>query len=257
MSKGNEGPNKVDVLGVQVASLTREEAMTRLCHMARDGGSHHVVTVNPEFVMMAQHDPAFRRVLNAADLAIPDGAGIVWAARLLHGCHCERITGVDSVLSLACYAADADLRPFLLGAAPGVGEQTAEVLRRRYPGLQIAGVYAGSPTPEEEDAIVTRILDARPDLLFVAYGAPQQDLWIARTRQRLQVPLAMGVGGSFDFISGRRRRAPLWMQRWGLEWLNRLYHEPWRWRRMLALPRFALAVLAVRVFDPSVARRRL
>lgn len=109
--------------------------------------------------------------------------------------------------------------------------------------MQIAGTYAGSPHPAEDDAITARVLAAQPDILFVAYGAPAQDLWIARHQEGLRVPLAMGVGGAFDFVAGVRRRAPPWVQRGHLEWLYRLIQEPWRWRRQLALPRFALAVL--------------
>ncbi len=109
--------------------------------------------------------------------------------------------------------------------------------------MQIVGVFAGSPRADEEEAIVARIAAARPHVLFVAYGAPAQDLWIARTQPRLQIPLAMGVGGSLDFIAGVRQRAPASVQRLHLEWLFRLLQEPWRWRRQLALPRFVWAVL--------------
>jgi N-acetylglucosaminyldiphosphoundecaprenol N-acetyl-beta-D-mannosaminyltransferase len=109
--------------------------------------------------------------------------------------------------------------------------------------LELAGTYAGSPAPGEEDAIIERIRAAHADVLCVAYGAPAQDLWIRRNLSRLPVAVAMGVGGSYDFLSGRQRRAPYIMQRMGLEWLYRLYREPWRWRRMLAIPRFMLQVI--------------
>jgi N-acetylglucosaminyldiphosphoundecaprenol N-acetyl-beta-D-mannosaminyltransferase len=131
----------------------------------------------------------------------------------------------------------------LLGAAPGVAEETATRLQSLAPGLQIAGTYAGTPAQTEEDAIIERVRAAQADILCVAYGAPAQDLWIYRNLSRLPVALAVGVGGAYDFISGRQRRAPRLMQRLGLEWLYRLYREPWRWRRMLALPRFALRVI--------------
>jgi N-acetylglucosaminyldiphosphoundecaprenol N-acetyl-beta-D-mannosaminyltransferase len=154
---------------------------------------------------------------------------------------------VDTVVRVAALAAERGYRLYLLGAAPGVAEEAARRLVDAHPGLVIAGTYAGSPAPEEEDAIVARITAAAPDVLFVAYGAPKQDLWIARNLERLRVPVVMGVGGAFDFISGRARRAPAWMQRMGLEWLHRLIHQPWRWRRMLALPRFLFAVVADRL----------
>jgi N-acetylglucosaminyldiphosphoundecaprenol N-acetyl-beta-D-mannosaminyltransferase len=135
---------------------------------------------------------------------------------------------------------------FYLGAAPGVAERTAEILAARHPGLPVAGCYAGSPAPEEEDGIVARVRAARTDLLFVAYGAPRQDLWLDRNLARTGAAVGIGVGGAFDFVAGVATRAPRWVQRLGLEWLHRLACEPWRWRRQLALPAFAWRVLTGR-----------
>lgn len=205
--------------------------------------SRHVCTVNPEFVMIAQRDVNFFNILNRADLCIPDGVGLLWAARWLGRRLPQRVTGSDGLPLIAERAAKAGWRLYLLGAAPGVAEKAADVLRGRYPGLQIAGTYAGSPAPDEEDAIVQRVNASGADLLFVAYGAPEQDKWIARNLPRLQVKMAMGVGGAFDFIAGLVPRAPLWMRRLGLEWLYRLYLQPSRIGRMTRLPRFVLAVL--------------
>src|SRR5690606_38622524 len=141
---------------------------------------------------------------------------------------------------IAEQAAKKGWRLFLLGAAPGVADKTANILRQKHPGLHIAGTYSGSPAPEEEDGIVALVNASNADILFVAYGAPEQDKWIARNLPRLHVAMAMGVGGAFDFIAGIVPRAPQWMQRMGLEWLYRLYLQPWRIRRMLRLPRFVL-----------------
>ncbi|MBC7871026.1 MAG: WecB/TagA/CpsF family glycosyltransferase [Chitinophagaceae bacterium] len=193
--------------------------------------------------MMAHQDLNFRNILRRADLCIPDGVGLLWAARYLGQPLPERVTGSDGVPKIAERAAKAGWRLYLLGAAPGIAEKTAAVLQSRYPGLQIAGIYSGSPAPEEEDAIVERVNASGADILFVAYGAPNQDKWIARNLQRLHVSMAMGVGGTFDFIAGIIPRAPLWMQRAGLEWLFRLYLQPRRIGRMMRLPRFVLAVL--------------
>jgi N-acetylglucosaminyldiphosphoundecaprenol N-acetyl-beta-D-mannosaminyltransferase len=207
-------------------------------------GLHQVCTTNPEFVMRAQEDAEFRQVLQEADLCIPDGVGLVWASRWLGRPLPERVPGSELVYHLAELAAREGWRLFLLGAEPGVAEAAAAVFQAQYPGLIIAGTYAGSPEPAENEAIVQRINDSGADLLFVAYGAPRQDKWIAHNRAACQtVRVAMGVGGALDFASGRAVRAPRWLQKLGLEWLHRLYHEPWRWRRMLALPRFALKVL--------------
>jgi N-acetylglucosaminyldiphosphoundecaprenol N-acetyl-beta-D-mannosaminyltransferase len=208
-------------------------------------GLHQIATTNPEFVMRAQQDAAFRQVLWQADLCIPDGVGLLIAAQWLGRPLPQRVPGSELVYHLAELAAENRWRLFLLGAAEGVAEAAAVILQQQYPGLIIAGTYAGSPDPSENAAIVRRINDSQADMLFVAYGAPRQDKWIARNKESLTaVRLAMGVGGSLDFITGRAVRAPRWLQNLGLEWFYRLIREPWRWRRMLALPRFALKVLA-------------
>jgi N-acetylglucosaminyldiphosphoundecaprenol N-acetyl-beta-D-mannosaminyltransferase len=203
--------------------------------LIESGISHQLVTVNTEFVMAAQKDAEFKAIIHAAALALPDGFGLLLAARFLGHPLKKRVTGVDTVQRVAELAAGKGYRLFLLGAAEGVADLCAQRLRDNYPNLQIVGTYAGSPVVEEEDKIVALVQQAKPDVLFVAYGAPQQ------------VPLAMGVGGAFDFIAEVAVRAPQWMQRLGLEWLHRLYREPWRWRRMLALPRFAGLVMRERL----------
>ncbi len=210
-----------------------------------------VVTVNTEFVMEARRNSAFREVINSAALVVADGIGIVWATRLGKTPVPERITGTDTIMALAKRCARSGYRLYLLGAAPGVAEQAGARLRAIAPGLEIAGTYAGSPAPGEEDGILERLHVANADVLCVAYGAPAQELWIKRNLARLPVAVAMGVGGAFDFLSGRQRRAPRLMQRLGLEWLYRLYREPWRWRRMLAIPRFMMIVLIKRNSKPS------
>ncbi|MFQ5946032.1 MAG: WecB/TagA/CpsF family glycosyltransferase, partial [Anaerolineae bacterium] len=149
----------------------------------------------------------------------------------------------DTVFELAGAAATRGWRLFLLGAAEGIAERASQALRERHPSLQVVGTLAGSPSSDDEELISRAIRAARPHVLLVAFGAPIQDLWIAQNLDRLGVPVAMGVGGSFDFIAGLAPRAPGWMQRLGVEWLYRLIKEPWRWRRMLALPRFASRVL--------------
>lgn len=249
-STGNGLPS-VTILGIRVHDISAREAIDQLVLMARGADSHHVVTVNPEYVMIAQRNRQFRQVLNNAALSLPDGSGLLWAIRAAGTPLRERVTGIDTVEAFAARAAQHGLRLFLLGAAEGVAEKAARMLCQKHPGLIIAGTYAGSPSPEEEDEICERIRRAQPDVLLVAYGAPQQDLWIARNLKRLKVPVAMGVGGTFDFIAGVSVRAPRWMQQCGLEWLHRLIREPYRWRRMLALPRFVVAVLRERLSGQS------
>lgn len=238
-----ERPPCLYILGVRVDAVTSHEALVWIEAFVRQGGAHQVVTVNPEFIMAAQRNPAFRDVLNHAALAIPDGARILWAARRLGRPLAEQVAGVDLVECIAARAASVGWRLFLLGAGPGVARRAAEVLQARYPGLSIAGTYAGSPAPEEEEEIITRVRAAQADILFVAYGAPAQDLWLARNLARTGASVGMGVGGSFDYIAGVVKRAPRWMRERGLEWLYRLIRQPWRWRRMAVLPRFVIAVM--------------
>jgi N-acetylglucosaminyldiphosphoundecaprenol N-acetyl-beta-D-mannosaminyltransferase len=238
-------PDSITILGVRVDDVTYEETLARIEGLIQEGRPHQIVTVNPEFIVAAQSDAEFLEILNAAALALPDGVGVVWASRLLGQRHPlrERVAGSDLVPQIAALAEERGYRLFLLGAAVGVAEEAARRLCQQNPGLAIAGTHAGSPSPDEEDEIVALVREARPHVLFVAYGAPAQDKWIARNLERLGVPICMGVGGTFDFIAGVAVRAPLWVQRLGLEWLYRLWHEPWRWQRMLALPRFIWLVL--------------
>jgi N-acetylglucosaminyldiphosphoundecaprenol N-acetyl-beta-D-mannosaminyltransferase len=191
------------------------------------------------------------QVLNDASLATADGVGILMAARWLGTPIRERVTGVALVERIAKQAAIRGWRIFFLGAAPGVAEKAAQVLRHRYAGLQIAGAYAGSPSIIEEPFVRQQVLDANPDILLVAYGHPAQDLWIARNQALLNVRLAIGVGGTFDEIVGLVPHAPAWMHRVGLKWLWRLIQQPWRYKRIYtAVVQFPLAILLRRASAP-------
>jgi N-acetylglucosaminyldiphosphoundecaprenol N-acetyl-beta-D-mannosaminyltransferase len=216
-----------------------------LAHLYMAGSRcHQIATVNPEFVMAAGKDRQFMHVLQNADLCIPDGIGLLYASRWMGTPLPERVAGSELVYHLAEQAAQFGWRLFLLGAAPGVADDAATKFQALYPNLEIAGTYAGSPDIVHNDSIVSLINQSEADLLFVAYGAPNQDKWIARNQEVLStVRLAIGVGGSLDFVTGRSQRAPEWVQGFGLEWLFRLVKEPWRWRRMLALPQFAIRML--------------
>jgi N-acetylglucosaminyldiphosphoundecaprenol N-acetyl-beta-D-mannosaminyltransferase len=242
---------RVVILGVAIDDVLMDEAIAAVARFIDEGGPHQIVTVNPEFVMEARRNRAFRRVLAAADLATPDGFGIILAARWRGTPLRGRVTGIDLTERIAAEAARRGWSLFLLGAAPGVAERAAAALQRANPGLRIAGCYAGSPRPADEPPIRERILAARPDVLLVAYGHPAQDLWIARNQPLLRVPVAIGVGGTFDELAGVVPRAPALMQRLGLKWLYRLIVQPWRWRRiMTAAPLFLWTVLREgRAFD--------
>ena len=231
------------LMGAPIHDVTMAETLALIAQWIDTGGVHQIATVNPEFLMKARHDPEFRATLQRAALCIPDGIGVLWATRLRGKKLRERVAGSDLVPLLSAEAAPHGWRIFYLGAAPGVAEKAAGILAARYPGLNVAGCYAGSPAPEEDDDIVARVCAAQTDILLVAYGAPKQDLWLDRNLARTGAAVGIGVGGSFDFIAGVSQRAPRWIQRLGLEWLYRLAREPWRWRRQLALPHFAWLVL--------------
>lgn len=237
-------PAQIRILGVRIDNLSEDQALARAAAMVAAGGPHQIATVNPEFVMEARRSGAFRRVLAAADMATPDGVGLLLVARLRGRPLRGRVTGVELVGRLAAEAARRGWSLFLLGAAPGVAERAAAALQARHPGLRIAGCHAGSPDPAEEPRIRALVRAARPDILLVAYGHPRQELWIARNQPLLRVPLALGVGGALDFIAGVVPRAPAWLRRLGLEWLYRLARQPWRWRRIVvAVPLFLWAAL--------------
>lgn len=221
-------------------ALTLAATAERICALIEAGQRAHIVTLNPELVMRARRDAGLARVMHAARLVTADGAGVVWALRLAGQPIPERVTGVDLALALVERAAARGLPVFLLGAAPGVAEATAEALTRRWPALRIAGCWGGTPRPGDDAEAIQRIRASGARLALVAYGAPAQEMWIARNLPALPGVAALGVGGAFDMLAGRLPRAPRWMRAAGLEWLFRLAREPWRWRRMLALPRFAL-----------------
>jgi N-acetylglucosaminyldiphosphoundecaprenol N-acetyl-beta-D-mannosaminyltransferase len=240
--------NSVHILGVRVDDVTMDAALESVAQFMQEPRLHQIASVNPEFIMAARRNPEFARVLEENDLNLPDGANLIRASRFLRKPLRQRVAGSDLIWHLGERAAQEGWRIFFLGAREGVAEQASEKLLARYPRLQIAGVYAGSPQPRHDAEQVGRVIASGAQILFVAYGAPAQDLWIARNRTPLSgsVRVAMGVGGAFDFIAGRVPRAPMWMQSAGLEWLFRLIQEPRRWRRQLALVEFTWQVLRAR-----------
>lgn len=246
---------RVAVLGVPVDLVTQSEAVQWVADAVKDSRPRQVVTVNPELVMHSRRNPALAAVLSGADLCVPDGTGVVWAARRRGLTLPARVTGVDLIPALAARGASAGWRFFLLGGRPGVAEATAAVLGRQHPRLIVAGTLAPSAELVNDVATAAAVRAAATDVLLVAYGAPAQELWIARNLERTGAAVAIGVGGAFDFLSGRAPRAPTWMRRHSLEWLHRLIRQPWRWRRMVALPQFVGLVLRENDLNiPSIGR---
>ena len=205
-----------------------------------------VATATAEMIMRATKDAALRDVLAAAALVVPDGAGTVWAARHLGHAMPERVAGYDLVQELLRRAPAAHRRIYFFGAAPGVAEKAKAKAEQLYPGIKIVGVRDGFFSADMNDAIISDIRTARPDLLLVALGVPKQEKWIHEHLAALGVPVAIGVGGTLDVMAGVMKRAPRWMQKAKLEWLFRGMLQPKRAGRLLALPKFVLKVHAAR-----------
>lgn len=234
---------RVSLLDIPIDALSQRDALLQISGFFKAEGQFHIATPNPEMLVEAQKNVEFRNVLKNTALNLPDGVGLVWAAKRRGTPLPERVTGTDTMEKLCSPTLRIcpPERVFLLGAAPGIAETASEVLRQKNPALRIVGTHAGSPKAEEEEEIIQKINAAQPTLLFVAFGAPAQDLWIARNLAKLKtVKVAMGVGGAFDFLVGKQKRAPQIMRKIGLEWLWRLIREPRRigriWRAVVVFP---------------------
>lgn len=253
---------RIEIAGVPFDPVTEEDAMTAIEVFMKGEYLRHIVTPNPEMVLEAGSNPAFKKILRKADLSLPDGTGILWAAHYLslrkprsffarRGQFLAslfsivfsparlkkplpaRVTGTDMLYRITEASQEHKWRIFLLGAAPGVAQKAMDRLLEKYPRAIFAGAYSGEPAPTRESNILSILKAAHPDLLFVAYGHPAQEEWIARNARKLgTVKVAIGVGGAFDFAAGVTKRAPRLMQRMGLEWLWRLMREPRRLKRI-------------------------
>lgn len=229
---------QIIILGVPIDDLNMDQALNRLDEFIevgrKEGKSHHVATINADFAVKARTDPELNKILLEIDMATADGMPLVWGARLL-GMHLEgRVTGADLVPALAERSAQKGHTLYFLGAGPGVAAKAADILQARYPGVKIVGIVSPPKSSifQMDPQILTDIKEKKPDILLVALGNPKQEKWISLYRQELSVPVMIGVGGTFDFIAGRTKRAPQWMQKRGLEWVFRLIQEPKRlWKR--------------------------
>ena len=253
---------RINIAGVHFDPVRYDDVLMAVEVFVHSERQHMIVTPNPEMVVNALGHPKFKSLLNAASLSIPDGIGILWAAyylsqsrsksrfaeffrvlaslfkvliksKAIYSILPQRVTGSDLLLKIVERSQQTRWRIFLLGAAPGVAEAAVNRLLKRYPRAIFAGSFAGTPAHSHEDELVQRINITQPDILFVAYGSPAQEEWVARNLEKLTtVKVAIGVGGAIDFAAGRAKRAPLFMQRFGLEWLWRLCRQPSRWGRI-------------------------
>lgn len=243
MSVGGTGKAMRDLvvlLGIPIDNLDMDQTLERIeefIHAGRaTGKGHQVATINVDFIVKASRDQELRYLLQNVDLATADGMPLLWASRLLRTPLKSRVTGIDLVSLLAGWAAKKRFSIYLLGAGPGIATQAAEIMKQMNPDLIIAGVSSPPflPVLEMDPSIQNEIRKAHPDILLVAFGNPKQEKWIGMVGQGLNAPVMIGVGGSLDFITGNTKRAPVWVQSIGLEWLSRLVQEPRRlWQRYL------------------------
>ncbi|MEK4513113.1 WecB/TagA/CpsF family glycosyltransferase [Paenibacillus sp. FSL K6-2524] len=233
----------VSIFGVPFCKWGMKETVSYLSEVVSSGRPHQVITANPIMMMAAKEDPAYKKMMQQADLIVPDGTGVVWAAKMGGVPVTERVPGFDLLHELMKQGDRHGWRVYLLGASKEVIQEAARRLALQYPTAEIVGYRDGFFGPEQDREVIDNIVQAAPHLLFVARGADTQEPWIAKHKKELGVPVVMGVGGSFDVISGRTKRAPMLFRKLKIEWLYRLLKEPTRFRRMLALPKFALWVL--------------
>lgn len=237
MQFSSEEPT-VDLFGVRFSDLTRDELCERIERVVRADAHMYIVTANVDHIVRCQTDPLFRDAYNNAGTVVCDGKPLIWMSRLFGMPLKEKLSGSDLVGDLSEFAAKSGLSVYFFGAADGVAAKTAENLQQRIPDLKIAGVCSPPMEFYRDDAqtaaAVESISQARPDICFVALGSPQQEIWMYKCHRECGAAVMIGVGASFDFLAGRIKRAPRWMQSAGLEWVWRLCLEPRRlWRRYL------------------------
>ncbi|HEY8315073.1 MAG TPA: WecB/TagA/CpsF family glycosyltransferase [Candidatus Baltobacteraceae bacterium] len=234
----------MEILGCRLDPIDTDAATDAITGFVRERRGAQIVTLGTEMVVYAQKDAAFRQIVNACTLSLCDTIGLLAVARSRGASLRERVTGVELIERIGARAASDGLRLFLLGGAPGIAQRAALTLQTRYPHLQIAGARDGYFADDESVRVVEEIRASGADVLFAGLGSPRQEVWLARHLRATGCGAGIGVGGSFDVISGNVRRAPVVWRRMGVEWLYRLIKEPKRWRRQLALPQFVYLIAA-------------
>jgi len=238
---------KTDILGVGVDIVTMKEARQRIKGFLAEDKPHQIFTPNPEMIMLAHKDPAFKKILNEAEMVIPDGIGVVLASKLNRHKIRERVPGCDLMEAMFGDIKDTDATVYFLGAAPGVAEAARKQMTKKYPGLKIVGVADGYFDTEKEKLILTELRQKKPDILLVGLSMGKQEKWIHAHKDELPVKVLCGIGGSLNIFSGTVKRAPAFFRKLGLEWFYRLLCQPWRLKRQLILPVFAMRVLVYKI----------
>jgi len=222
-----------DILGVKINKISTDDLNAKIQAFLRSETGHYIVTANPEIVILTQEDHVFRDIVNKADLVVPDGVGLIFASKIISRKNSlrERAQGIDLIYRIAKNFNNAGqkISIFFLGARGENAKLAAKRMKKNFPNIEIAGFFGGEADEKGDKVALSIINQARPNIVFVAYGAPSQEKWIARNLKKMPtVRLAIGVGGAFDVISGKIKRAPFWMRNIGLEWLWRLIKEPSR-----------------------------
>ena len=230
--------NRVNVLGVGIDNLTLSEAVDKALSLISEHRCAYMVTPNPEIVMAAWDDPKVSKAIENADLVIPDGVGVMQAARILGTPLREHMPGIDAATEIIKRLASRGGSVFLYGARPGVAEKAAERMKQRFPELVICGTNDGYGN--DDGAVVSKINAAKPDFVMVCLGVPKQELWMAKHAAKLDAGLMAGLGGTIDVFSGQVKRAPLIWQKLNLEWLYRCFEEPKRFRKIKRIPQFII-----------------
>ena len=251
-------PESIEAFGVKLSPVSMQEALDRVETFIASGQSHQILTTDANAILTSRNDPDYLKIMRGASMTTPDGFGVIWGARLLNLPIYERVTGVDMVTGICERAAQKSYKIYILGSNEGVAATAARNLEQKYPGLEVVGTHhgfwrrdgkEGGFSAQESDEIMADVIaEAAPDVLFVAMGIPMQEKFIAAQLQRMKVPVSIGVGGSFDVYSGKFTRAPVAVQRIGLEWLYRVWVEPTRWKRMGYVPKFMLVALKTWLF---------
>ena len=271
---------KINILGIKINQITFQEVFDKIDFFLESNNGHYITTVNPEMIVTAQKDENFKDILNKADISVPDGIGILWASKFLSSKDCytvtllklfisglslifypkycrqilpERISGADLIYKICQKFQNSNYSIFFLGAENNVAKKTAQKLKEKFPNLKIAGTNSSVIAKRDDDKIIQEINQAKPNILFIAFGAPKQEKWIAENLEKIpSVKLAIGVGGTFDFISGKTKRSPKFIQKIGLEWLWRFILQPWRAKRIF----MATAVFVWKVLKFKIKKER-
>lgn len=240
--------NKITILGIKLNLSSRKEVLEQIDKGLREKIEYtHVVSINPENLIVASKHTDFKKVIETAQIHISDGVGIVLASRLISGQAQERVPGVELMEILCKVAYKNSLSVVLIGGKPNLAKEVAECQNQKYSSMNFYGFEGyqdkNNPLEEEERRINAIVTDRKPSIVFVSFGSPFQELWIDRHKSLFSNSICVGVGGAFDFLGGKIPRAPRFMQKIGLEWLFRLVVEPWRWKRQLALIEFIWLVM--------------